>query len=60
VYLERTADVRAAIAREKQIKGWTRAKKLALITRQNPGWRDLSARTSETPGILRSAARRSE
>jgi putative endonuclease len=32
----------AAIAREKQIKGWTRAKKIALIERANPDWRDLS------------------
>ncbi|MGB6544318.1 MAG: GIY-YIG nuclease family protein [Candidatus Acidiferrales bacterium] len=31
----------AAIAREKQIKGWVRAKKLALIEAKNPGWRDL-------------------
>ena len=33
----------SAIAREKQIKGWTRAKKIALIDSQNPEWRDLSA-----------------
>ena len=32
----------AAIAREKQLKGWTRAKKIALIEQTNPGWRDLS------------------
>ncbi len=31
-----------AIAREKQIKGWTRAKKIALIEATNPTWRDLS------------------
>ena len=41
VYFERYSDVRAAIAREKQIKGWTRAKKLALIEASNPGWDDL-------------------
>jgi len=35
-------DVRRAIAREKQLKGWTRAKKLALIERVNPTWIDLS------------------
>jgi putative endonuclease len=34
--------VRAAIAREKQIKGWTRGKKLALIRAANPTWKDLS------------------
>ena len=42
VYYESTSDVRSAIAREKQIKGWTRAKKNALIETQNPSWRDLS------------------
>ena len=31
-----------AIAREKQLKGWTRAKKIALIEQSNPDWRDLS------------------
>ncbi|HVG00560.1 MAG TPA: GIY-YIG nuclease family protein [Chloroflexia bacterium] len=42
VYVEVTGDVRDAIAREKQIKGWVRAKKIALIEGLNPGWRDLS------------------
>ena len=42
VYVEQSADVRAAIAREKQIKGWTRRKKLALIRAFNPAWKDLS------------------
>jgi putative endonuclease len=42
VYFEATADVRAAIQREKQIKGWVRAKKIALIEAVNPQWRDLS------------------
>ena len=42
VYYEETPDVKAAIAREKQIKGWLRAKKVALIESVNPGWRDLS------------------
>jgi putative endonuclease len=36
-------DVRDAIAREKEIKGWLRAKKKALIEEMNPGWEDLSA-----------------
>jgi putative endonuclease len=31
-----------AIAREKQIKGWLRGKKVALIETANPDWRDLS------------------
>lgn len=42
VYFEETSDVRDAIAREKQIKGWTRAKKIALIESINPEWKDLS------------------
>jgi putative endonuclease len=31
-----------AIAREKQLKGWIRAKKIALMERANPTWNDLS------------------
>jgi putative endonuclease len=42
-YYEATPDVRSAIEREKQIKGWLRAKKIALIESVNPEWRDLSA-----------------
>jgi len=42
VYVENTSDVVAAITREKQIKGWTRAKKISLIESSNPEWRDLS------------------
>ena len=41
VYYEATTDVRSAIAREKQIKGWVRAKKNKLIETMNPTWRDL-------------------
>jgi putative endonuclease len=43
VYCESVGDVHAAIAREKQIKGWTRAKKVALIEAMNPEWDDLGA-----------------
>ena len=43
VFYEYTDDVKAAIAREKQLKGWTRAKKNALVETVNPLWRDLSA-----------------
>ena len=43
VYFETTGEVMTAIAREKQIKGWTRGKKLALIRRANPSWDDLAA-----------------
>ena len=42
VYYEATDDVRSAIEREKQIKGWRRSKKIALIESVNPQWRDLS------------------
>ena len=41
VYFESTTDIRAAIAREKQLKGWSRAKKIALVNTMNPSWRDL-------------------
>ena len=43
VYFETTPKIKAAIAREKQIKGWVRAKKVALIESQNPSGADLSA-----------------
>jgi len=42
VYFERYSDIRNAINREKQIKRWSRQKKLALIERANPTWLDLS------------------
>ena len=42
VYYETTSDVRSALEREKQIKGWLRWKKLALIESVNPDRRDLS------------------
>jgi len=42
VYYEETCDVSAALNREKQLKGWKRAKKDALVNSMNPGWRDLS------------------
>jgi putative endonuclease len=42
VYCDSTSDVKAAIAREKQIKGWTRQKKIDLIESMNPEWKDRS------------------
>ncbi len=42
VYYEITNDVKSAIAREKQIKGWVRKKKIDLIESMNPEWNDLS------------------
>jgi len=43
VYFQSTDDVGYAIGREKQIKGWTRSKKIELIESMNPHWIDLSA-----------------
>lgn len=42
VYYEHFTDIRDAIAREKQIKGWKRSKKVALIDSMNPEWKDLA------------------
>ena len=42
VHYEQTADVTAAIQREKEMKGWLRKKKVALIEDSNPEWKDLS------------------
>ncbi len=41
VWYEVHEDVNAAIAREKQIKGWNRAWKIRLIEKENSGWNDL-------------------
>ena len=43
VYYEVSSEIVAAIAREKQIKGWSRKKKNALIESVNRDWEDLSA-----------------
>jgi putative endonuclease len=43
IYYEHCTDVLAAIAREKQLKRWSRNKKAALIATLNPHWRDLAA-----------------
>jgi putative endonuclease len=42
VYFETWNDIRGAIQREKQIKGWRRSKKTALIESRNPTWDDLT------------------
>jgi putative endonuclease len=42
VYYEATNEITSAIEREKQIKGWLRKKKIALIESMNPDWKDLS------------------
>ena len=41
VYFEETSDVRVALEREKQLKGWRRSKKNALVESMNPEWKDL-------------------
>jgi putative endonuclease len=41
-WFERYQDVQKAIGREKQLKGWLRSKKIALIESANPTWEDLS------------------
>ncbi len=43
VFFESFHDARTAIAREKQLKGWRREKKVALIEAVNPTWEDLAA-----------------
>lgn len=50
VYWESFDDVRNAIDREKQLKGWRREKKIWLVERMNPGWKDLAADWYETQG----------
>ncbi len=42
VYFERYARMLSAIGREKELKGWRRDRKIALIESVNPKWRDLS------------------
>lgn len=42
VYYEIYDNVHRAISREKQLKGWSRAKKIALIESKNPRWKDLA------------------
>ena len=42
IYYERFNDPRNAITREKEIKGWRRSKKNALVEKMNPKWADLS------------------
>ena len=44
VHFERFGNIRDAIAREKEIKGWRREKKIWLIQRHNPTWADLAER----------------
>lgn len=50
VHFEAFVDIRDAIAREKEIKGWRREKKMWLIKRNNPSWKDLAQGTCRKPG----------
>ena len=43
VYYEETGSAEAATSRERQLKGWRRAKKLGLVDGFNPEWHDLSS-----------------
>jgi putative endonuclease len=49
VCFECTPNVAAAVAREREIKGWTRAKKVGLIETANAGWLDLAADWFDAP-----------
>ena len=51
VYFEDYTDIRQAIAREKELKGWRRAKKIALIERLNPNWTDLAPPGPPDPSL---------
>jgi putative endonuclease len=53
VYFESYDRVQRAIAREKQLKRWNRAKKIFLIERVNPAWEDLSAEWGKPIGPLK-------
>ncbi|MEO7211838.1 GIY-YIG nuclease family protein [Mucilaginibacter sp.] len=52
LYYERHQYVNHAIEREKEIKGWTRAKKNKLIEQENPGWRLLNSDIMDWPPVF--------
>jgi putative endonuclease len=63
VYFERFQYVRNAIRREKQLKGWLRKRKIALIESANPTWEDLAAdwfQPSEKQQVLRAQETRAQ
>jgi putative endonuclease len=49
VYFERVVDLSAAMARETQLKRWTRRRKERLIEAQNAGWLDLTSEVARRP-----------
>src|SRR2546423_636095 len=56
VYFELFANVKAAIAREKELKRWGRPKKLALVRSTNPNWTDLAADHFKKANTTKTAA----
>jgi putative endonuclease len=53
LYYETYGEVLVAIRREKQLKGWKRERKIALIEKANPQWKDLSRGWFEKPVRMR-------
>ncbi len=53
IHVEIFGDIRVAIAREKEIKGWRREKKIELIQRRNRTWQDLSEQVFGSPAPRR-------
>ena len=51
VHVEESTDPNQAIAREKQLKGWRREKKLRLVERTNPHWQDLAPSAHTGPSL---------
>lgn len=51
VYFEEWADIRDAIAREKEIKGWKRSRKTSLVEKRNPTWEDLAKDWFQRPTL---------
>jgi len=51
VYSESANDVNAALSREKQLKGWVRARKVRLIEQKNPTWKDVADTWFAAPSI---------
>jgi len=51
VWFERFQYIDNAIRREKQLKGWLRSRKIALIEQSNPTWEDLSATWFPEPSL---------
>ena len=58
VYFEEFRDVRNAISRETELKGWLRRRKVALIEKDNPLWRDLAVNWYD--GVALDSSLRSE